>query len=153
MRLRSGPSTGYRVIAVYEVGTKVSVLQSGVLWSRIQVGTTVGYMMSEFLTTTPPGGPTPPPGGDDLATVRSDNGYGVRLRSGPGYSYSIIGVYSVGTRVTVLSRGADWDYIRVGSRTGYMMNYFLKYDSNTTPVATRYYPNCRLRYRHAGRNG
>ena len=84
VRLRTGPSKGYRVLAVYPVGTEVTVLATGVIWSRIQVGTTVGYMMSEFLTTTPPGPtPTTPPSGD-MATVRSDNGYGVRLRSGPG---------------------------------------------------------------------
>ena len=136
VRLRSGPSTGYRVIAVYSVGTQVSVLQTGVLWSRIQVGTTVGFMMSEFLTSTDPGTSTPEPTGDDLATVWSSNGYGVRLRSGPGTSYSIIGLYSVGTRVAVQTRGTDWDYILVGSRLGYMMNEFLIYDDPDQTVAT-----------------
>ncbi len=136
VRLRSGPSTGYRVIAVYDVGTQVSVLQTGVLWSRIQVGTTVGFMMSEFLTSTDPGTTPPEPTGDDLATVWSSNGYGVRLRSGPGTSYSIIGLYSVGTRVDVLERGTDWDKIQVGTRIGYMMNEFLIYDDPDQTVAT-----------------
>jgi len=136
VRMRTGPGKGYRVIAVYSVGTKVSVLQTGVIWSRIQVGTTVGFMMSEFLTSTDPGTTTPPPTGDDLATVWSANGYGVRLRSGPGTSYSIIGLYSVGTRVDVLERGADWDRIKVGSRIGYMMNDFLIYDDPNQTVAT-----------------
>ncbi|MFH1881009.1 MAG: SH3 domain-containing protein, partial [Bacillota bacterium] len=136
VNLRTGPGKGYRVLAVYAVGTQVSVLQSGVIWSRIQVGTTVGYMMSEFLTTTPPGPtPTTPPSGD-MATVWSANGYGVRLRSGPGTSYSIIGLYSVGTRVAVQTRGTTWDYILVGSRLGYMMNEFLHYDHPNLPIAT-----------------
>lgn len=141
VRMRSGPSKGYRILAIYPVGTQVTVLSTGILWSRIQVGTSIGYMMSEFLTTTAPGSGTSPttPEGSDMATVRSDNGYGVRLRSGAGTGYSIIGLYSVGTRVNVISRGTTWDYIQVGSRTGYMMNYFLKYDnssSTVTPVAT-----------------
>lgn len=135
VRLRSGPSKGYRVLAVYSVGTQVTVLQTGILWSRIQVGSTVGYMMSEFLTTTPGPIPTTSPSGD-MATVRSDNGYGVRLRSGPGTGYSIIGLYSVGTRVSVITRGTDWDYIQVGSRLGYMMNYYLTYDTPTQRIAT-----------------
>ena len=136
VRLRSGPSTGYRVLAVYAVGTTVSVLQTGVIWSRIQVGSTVGYMMSEFLTSTVPGSSTTTPEGDDMATVWSANGYGVRLRSGPGTSYSIIGLYSVGTRVDVQTRGTTWDYILVGSRLGYMMNEFLIYDDADATVAT-----------------
>ena len=136
VRLRTGPSKGYRIIAVYDVGTQVTVLQEGIIWSRIQIGSTVGYMMSEFLTTTPPGPtPTTPPSGD-MATVWSSNGYGVRLRSGAGTNYSIIGLYSVGTRVAVQTRGTDWDYILVGSRLGYMMNEFLIYDHPNVPEAT-----------------
>jgi len=136
VRMRTGPSKGYRVLAVYSVGTSVTVLSTGILWSRIQVGSTVGYMMSEFLTTSSPGTTTTTPEGDDMATVWSSNGYGVRLRSGPGTGYSIIGLYSVGTRVDVVTRGTTWDYIQVGSRLGYMMNEFLHYDSTTTTVAS-----------------
>ena len=136
VRMRTGPSKGYRVLAVYDVGTQVTVLASGTIWSRIKVGTTVGYMMSEFLTSTPPGPtPTTPPSGD-MATVWSSNGYGVRLRSGPGTNYSIIGLYSVGTRVSIITRGTTWDKILVGSRIGYMMNEFLIYDTPADPVAT-----------------
>lgn len=141
VRMRSGPGTGYRVLAVYPVGTKVTVLERGSYWSHIQVGSRRGYMMNQFLT----GGsmPEPTPGGD--ATVWSSNGYGVRLRTGPSKSYSIIGVYSVGTPVRVLEKGSVWSYIQIGSRTGYMMTEFLIFNSvskvvtgvtlnNTTPV-------------------
>jgi len=121
VRMRSGPSTGYRILGVYSVGTAVTVLESGTSWSRIQIGSRVGYMMNKFLTTSGGGG-----GGTGYtATVWSSNGYGVRLRSGPGTSYSVIGVYSVGTAVTVLTHGTTWDYISVGSRRGYMMNSYL----------------------------
>ena len=120
VRMRSGPSTGYRILAVYPVGTAVTILDEGTYWDKIQVGTRVGYMMNKFLTTS--GGGTP---SGDTASIWSPNGYGVRLRTGPSTSYSIIGVYSVGTVVSVLSHGSTWDYITVGSRTGYMMNYYL----------------------------
>ena len=63
------------------------------------------------------------------ATIWSSNGYGVRLRSGPSKSYGKIGVYSVGTTVAVLEKGTTWDRIRVGSRTGWMMNEFLIYQN------------------------
>ena len=136
VKLRTGPGKGYRVLAVYSVGTKVTVLQTGTIWSRIQIGTTVGYMMSEFLTSSNPGSSPSTPVGSDMATIWSSNGYGVRLRSGPSTSSSIIGLYSVGTRVSVQSRGTEWDYILVGSRLGYMMNEFLIYDNQSQTVAT-----------------
>ena len=97
--MRTGPGTGYRILGVYSVGTAVTVLESGTTWSKIQIGSRTGYMMSKFLTTGGGGGT------GEYATIWSSNGYGVRLRTGPGTSYGIIGVYSVGTLVTILSHG------------------------------------------------
>lgn len=130
VRLRTGPSTGYRVIRTYPVGTAATVLQRGSNWSRISINGTVGYMMSKFLSFdgyVPSGSET----AVCYATIWSRNGYGVRLRTGPGTGYSKIGVYSVGTRVEVLEKGAVWDRIRVGSRVGWMMNNFLNYYGET----------------------
>ncbi|MDO4482884.1 MAG: SH3 domain-containing protein [Clostridia bacterium] len=125
VKLRTGPSKGYGVIGVYPVGTAVTVLSSGTYWSYIRIGTTTGYMMSEFLST---GKKPVTPTGEYNARVISWNGYGVRLRSGPSTGNAILGVYAVGTPVTVLQHGATWDYIRIGSRVGYMMNKFLTTD-------------------------
>lgn len=131
VRLRKGPGTGYRVIRTYDVGTPVTVLQRGNYWCKINAGGTVGYMMTQFLNFSGSSAPVP----DDgkvicYATIWSQNGYGVRLRTGPDKSYSKIGVYSVGTTVAVLEKGAVWDRIRVGSRVGWMMNEFLSYQNN-----------------------
>ncbi len=131
VRMRTGPSTAYGVIRVLPVGTVVSVLRSGTFWSYIRYGKVNGYMMSQYLNS---GSPTPepmPPAGY-TAYVISPNGYGVRLRSGPGLGYDILGVYSVGTEATVLAHGATWDYIKIGTRRGYMMTQFL----SKVPVST-----------------
>lgn len=141
VRLRTGPGTGYRIIRTYAVGTPVTVLERGTHWSRISIGGTVGYMMSQFLHF----GSDYPDDGNVLcyATIWSSNGYGVRLRTGPSKSYSKIGVYSVGTKVAVLQKGAVWDRIRVGSRVGWMMNEFLIYHENnevTSVTLNNYMP-------------
>lgn len=128
VRLRQGPGTGYRIIRTYPVGTGSTVIKRGSSWSKISINGTVGYMMNQFLSFRGGGGGG---GGSETvicnATIWSGNGYGVRLRTGPGTNYSKIGVYSVGSRVEVLQRGATWDLIRVGSRVGWMMNSFLHY--------------------------
>ena len=125
VRLRTGPGTGYRIIDVYDVGTPVTILQRGNTWCKIRIGDVVGYMMSQFLTTGSSGSSSSNVIG--YATIWSRNGYGVRLRTGPGTGYGKIGVYSVGTTVAILEKGAVWDRIRVGSREGWMMNEFLRY--------------------------
>ena len=129
VRLRKGPGTGYRVIRNYAVGTPVTVLEKGNYWCRISINGTVGYMMTQFLNF---GGETGNGNESALcyATIWSENGYGVRLRTGPSKTYGKIGVYSVGTSVAVLEKGETWDRIRVGSRTGWMMNEFLRYQNS-----------------------
>lgn len=130
VRLRYGPSTAYGVQAVYPVGTKVTVLNHGTYWDRIRIGFRTGYMMNQFLYS----GSTPEPTDSYYATVYASNGYGVRLRSYPSTNAPIIGLYSVGTTVLVLKHDLYWDYIRVGTRQGYMMNQFLVTSGTITSV-------------------
>lgn len=138
VRLRSGPSTAYGVLASYAVGTKVTILAKGTYWFQISVNGKIGYMMSQFLTTTQPGssGSSGSSGngssvtGAGTAYVYAANGGNVNLRTGASKSYGVLGSYSVGTQVTVLSYGKTWSYVRVGTRTGYMMTEFL---SNKAP--------------------
>lgn len=121
VRMRSGPSTTYSVLRKWPVGTRAIILAEGQNWCRISVGGNVGYMMSQFLRKD--GSPAPSYDGD--ATVWAANGKGVRLRTGAGTNYSIIGVYSVGTQVKILERYNGWYRIQIGSRVGYMMSQFL----------------------------
>lgn len=133
VRLRTGPSTNYGILGLYPVGTQATILRSGSGWHYVRIGRHTGYMMSEFLSTGT--GTTPPSAvGGYTAYVTSENGLGVRLRKGAGTGYAVLGLYSVGTQVTVLEHGAKWDYIRVGSRTGYMMNKFLTTSVNTSKL-------------------
>jgi uncharacterized protein YgiM (DUF1202 family) len=49
----------------------------------------------------------------------------VNLRAEPNTKSAIIMYYPTGTEATVISHGADWDYIQIGSNKGYMMSRFL----------------------------
>lgn len=132
VRLRSGPGLTYAVIGTYSVGHSLTILSRGDYWDYISIGKQKGYMMAQYITeqgggTTPV---TPPPSsGGYTAYVYASNGKRVHFRSGPGKSYSSLGLVNLGTQVTVLSHGATWDYIQIGTTTGYMMNSYL----TTTP--------------------
>ncbi len=128
VRLRSGPGTGYSILAAFAPGTRCTILSTGTNWCRIQIGGYSGYMMSRYLTTNP----VPPvsPGAGYTVYVTSRNGLGVNLRSGPGKDYPSIGFYSVGTEAMMMNPSSVWSYILIGSRYGYMMTEFL---STTRP--------------------
>ncbi len=123
--LRSGPSKQYGILASYNVGQKVSVINYGSTWCEINVNGLVGYMMTEFLSTVKPSVPSGGTSASYSAYVTSGNGKGVRMRMGAGTIFPTIATYSVGTKVTVLEYGSQWCKIRIGSNTGYMMTEFL----------------------------
>ena len=146
VRLRSGPGKGYSIIAAYAPGTKCTVLSAGNNWSRIQIGSLTGYMMTRFLTSayvgpTPTPKPQPSPSGEYQVYVTSQNGKGVNLRSGPSKAFGSIGFYSVGTPAWMITKGTSWSYIRINNRYGYMMTQYLtdkQPDHNLVPVNGAY---------------
>ena len=125
LRLRSAPNFSASTITSYYTGTQVEILGSSGGWYKVQTpdGRT-GYMYGNYLRM---GGSVPSEG---TAYVTSYNGYGVRLRTGPGTGYRIIRTYAVGTPVTVLERGTYWSRISIGGTVGYMMSQFLHFGSD-----------------------
>ena len=143
VNLRTGAGTAYGIIGTYPVGTQVKILSSGSVWDYIQIGNIKGYMMAQYITTSAPVSPVTPvtPVSPVVPTkgtayVTSTNGKPVRLRSGPGTHYGILGAYPVGTAVQVINAGPVWSSIVIGNTSGYMMTAFLTEGSYTpTPTA------------------
>lgn len=123
VRLRSGPSVNYPILASYAVGTPLTILSTGDTWSKIRINGRTGYMMNEFIKTYGYGGDSVP--GGYTAYVVSGNGKTVVLRSGPSKSYEVLASYKVGQMATVLEYGATWCRVRINGLDGYMMTEFL----------------------------
>jgi len=122
VRLRLGPGTTYDIMNTLPSGTTVTILESGTVWSRIQAGTQVGYMMSKFLVS---GGTTSSFKVETKATVYAGNGLRTWLRSSA--NGKRLGLYSDGTPVSVITKGDTWSKIMIGSSVGYMMTKYLKF--------------------------
>ena len=131
VNLRSGPSKAYSSIGFYSVGTEAWMVTRGSTWSYIRVGGRYGYMMTQFLTTIAPQ-PQPMPFGS--AYVVSANGRNVNLRAAPTTASRAIGSYRVGTRLTIITHGADWCFIQIAGQYGYMMTQFIY--NGSTPATT-----------------
>ena len=50
---------------------------------------------------------------------------GLNVRSGAGMKYPILNSYAPGTPVTILTPGAEWDFVKIGGLYGYMMEQFI----------------------------
>jgi len=126
VNLRESTSTTSRSLGLYPVGTSITVLGYGSTWCSVQVGGTVGYMMTSFISTTKPSVPSVPSSGNSYAAyVTSKNGKGVNLREQATAASRSLGLYPVGTPITVLSYGSTWCSVQVGGTVGYMMTSFI----------------------------
>lgn len=120
LNLRETPSLDARVLGYYYNGTQVRVVSKGSTWSEVYIGNLHGYMMNQYLNFGGISGTT--------ATLYNPNGNSiVNMRAEASLYSAIIGVYPVGTRVTILRSGTDWTYVTIGSQSGYVSSYFLRY--------------------------
>lgn len=132
LRLRAAPSFDAATIGSFNTGTPVTVLGVSGSWYNVRTpNNMLGFMYGAYLSFNPP---VTPSGGTGTARIYAANGRNVNLRNGPGLSYSVIGTYSVGTNVTILSRGISWHYIKAGKQTGYMMAKYLHEGGTPSPA-------------------
>lgn len=124
LNLRQQPSLDAKVLDYYRNGVKVTILESGSTWHKVQVEDgKIGYMMAKFLLLTDDSAPTQP----YTATLFNANGGRiVNFRSAPSLSGGIIATLPVGTQVTVLEHGTDWCKVSHDGVTGYISTWFMR---------------------------
>lgn len=125
LNLRQQPSLDAKVLGYYGNGTLVKVLSKGTTWHEVLVGSQRGYMMAKYIRLT---GNSGVEAIRRTATLVNPNGGSiVNFRSAPSLYAKVLGVYSVGTQVTVVESGVDWTRVNIGGSTGYVSSYFLQY--------------------------
>lgn len=117
LNIRSGPGKGYNSVGTYADGDSVTVLEQftydGVTWGC----TNKGWISMAYVDTgsgTSSGSDSSSSG--DKATVTAESG--LRVRSGAGSTYEVVGSLKYGTKVTILSQktvdGTTWGEISTG---------------------------------------
>jgi uncharacterized protein YgiM (DUF1202 family) len=129
LRLRTGPGTGYGVIASLAAGTIVRVLDwagraNGYDWAKVEVESTgkVGYVAAAYLSPLGTGG--------DWATgsmvhVQTASGGGANLRTSASTSAGVIAIIRNGTTGTIVAgpssgSGYTWYKVNFGDVEGWM---------------------------------
>ena len=146
VNVRSGPSSSYSSIGHLPTGTQVNVLLKGNNWYMISANGMEGFMSTQYLSGTGDtiGNNTTGSTSSQTAYVNNPKATQVlNLRESPSQSARSIGQYRNGTKVKVVSRGATWCEVYVGTKHGYMMTRYLSFDgSYIQPAYTNapYYP-------------
>ena len=133
VNVRSGPSSSYGSVGRLASGTQVSVLLRGNGWYMISANGVEGFMSTQYLSGTGDtiGSNTGSATTSYTAYVNNPKSTQVlNLRETASQSARSIGQYRNGTRVKVVSRGATWCEVYVGTKHGYMMTRYLSFDGN-----------------------
>ena len=139
VNVRSGPSMSYSSVGTLASGTQVSVLLKGNGWYFVTTGSLSGYMSTSYLSGSGSTvGSNTGSGSSGGGTTTSQIAYVnnprstqvLNLRESPSTSARSIGQYRNGTQVKVVTYGATWCEVYVGTRHGYMMTQYLSF----TPV-------------------
>ena len=121
VRMRSGASTSSSILGTYNSGTTMTVTGVSGAWYKVNYNGTDGYVHSDYVSLS---GVTSS-GGSASGSNGSVKGSDVRMRSGPGTNYSILGTYQNGTPLTVTGESGNWYKVSYSGKDGYVSKDYM----------------------------
>lgn len=126
VRVRSGPGTSYSILKTCDKGTQFNVTGVSGAWYKVDVNGTTGYISSTYLSLSSSSGTSSSGSSSSVSGTGTVSGTDVRVRSGPGTSYSILGTCGTGDTFTVTGESGDWYQISYNGGTAYVYKLYLK---------------------------
>ena len=120
VRMRAGASTTSSILGVYNTGTEMTITGESGNWYKVSHSGKDGYVSKDYMSMTKPGS-----GGGSTSQSGYIKGNGVRLRSGAGTSYSILGTYNNGTPLTITGTSGDWTAVTINGVKGYVNSAYV----------------------------
>ena len=132
VNMREGPGTNYRILDCLPWGTTVTVTdRSDDTWYAVEVDGETGFMSAQFLRIqeqeqAQQSLPQPQANAGQTAYV---NAMYVRVRSGPGSGYSVLGEYNRGKQLTLYGVSDGWASCAIDGREGYIYAGYVSLDA------------------------
>jgi len=118
LNVRSGPGTNYSIVDTVDNGEIVIILEKSTSdWYRINYDGTVGYVASRYLSNVLTA--------ENFDAEGEVNDTGVRYRTGPSTSDSVIGTIPKGTEVDIIGINSGWYKLVYNGKTGYMRSDYI----------------------------
>ncbi len=124
LRIRTGPSTGYKILGTFSKGKTVTIEgkaknTSGSWWYKINYNGRTGYLYSSYVTI------QDKRVSEALSATGVVNDGPLRVRTGPSTGYKILGTFSKGKTVTIegkekINNGSWWYKIKYNGTTAYI---------------------------------
>ena len=132
VRMRAGASTTSQILGTYNTGTAMTITGESGNWYAVTYNGVNGYVCKDYMTTTQPAASTTPAASGSAGAVKGNY---VRLRSGAGTDYSILGTYNNGTPLTITGTSGSWYAVTINGKSGYMSGTYVAVGATTAAAA------------------
>lgn len=128
LRVRSGPSTSYKVVSTLSQGATVTIIKTESNWHQIKTSTVTGWVASEFIQDikTDTGGSS---SSQQTGKVTTNN---LNVRSTSSTSGNILGKLQKGSTVSILSVESNWVKIQYNGQAAWISKEFVEISSNSS---------------------
>ncbi|MGI8383232.1 SH3 domain-containing protein [Robertmurraya sp. P23] len=128
LRVRSGPSTSYKVVTTLSQGATVTIIKTESNWHQIKTSSVTGWVAAEFIQDikSDTGGSS---SSQQTGKVTANN---LNVRSTASTSGNILGKLQKGSTVSILSVENSWVKIQYNGQTAWVSKEFVEISSTSS---------------------
>lgn len=136
LRVRSGAGTNYQVIGYLTNGESLNITGESGEWYIINYNGKNGYVSKEYVSVTTQNNTSS--SSNNSNNVLNKEGIVVnvstnlRVRSGAGTNYGVLGYLINGNKVTITGENGSWYAINYNGKTGYVSKEFINISNNSS---------------------
>jgi N-acetylmuramoyl-L-alanine amidase len=146
VNVRSGPSLSYQLVKQVKKGEKYTIVKEKGDWIQIQLSPTKTGWVANWVVTKSSNGTSTAKSSNSKNITAQANTDQLRVRSGPGTSFRIIGSLNKGQAVSILEENENWFKISAPLGEGWVAREYIdsknsnsnhsKEDNNTKSIGT-----------------
>lgn len=131
VNVRNGPGLSYQLVRQAKKGEKYSIINEKGDWIQIQLSATKTGWVANWVVTKSTNGTTSTGSSNSKKTTAEANTNQLRVRTGPGTNFRIIGYLNKGQVVSVLEDNENWLKISAGFGDGWVAREYLDFKDKT----------------------
>jgi N-acetylmuramoyl-L-alanine amidase len=132
VNIRNGPGLSYQLVKQVKKGEKFTIIKENDDWIHIQLSATKTGWVANWVVTKSSNGTTTSSSSNSKIGSAVANTNQLRVRSGPGTSFRIIGYLDKGQAVNVLDENENWLKISASFGEGWVAREYIDLKGNST---------------------
>lgn len=132
VNIRNGPGLSYQLVKQVKRGEEFTIIKEQGDWIQIQLSAAKTGWVANWVVTKTTNGTTTTGSSSSNKKIAETNTNQLRVRTGPGTNFRIIGYLNKGQAVSVIDDNENWVKISAGFGEGWVAQEFLDFNNKST---------------------